>query len=224
MPLRYSARPVQILYEDEALIFVNKPGDIVVQRAYDADEPVLYENVSSYLAAKNESAFLMQRLDRGTSGVIFFSKLSSVNANLTRQFEQKRITKTYTALTHGRILCEQLIDAPLLRIGPISFGVRAAGKRALTVVKPLCSTGTATLAGIRLLTGRTHQIRVHLAAIDHPLIGDWLYGARDAARPMLHAARLDMRHPQTNEPLVVEAPLPEDFIEEMRARGLQPFG
>ena len=211
---------LSILYEDSDLIFIDKPPHIVVQRGYDADEAVLLEQVENYLRAKGEQSFLMQRLDRGTSGVIFFSKQSSINANLTRQFERKAIRKHYVALVHGRLTQAQTISAPLARIGPISFGVRDGGKRAVTVVSPRANSNDCSVVDIDLLTGRTHQIRVHLAAIAHPLVGDWLYGARDAARPMLHAARLEMTHPRTQLPLAVAAALPSDFLEEAARRGI----
>jgi 23S rRNA pseudouridine1911/1915/1917 synthase len=211
---------LHILFEDEALLFVDKPGDIVVQRGYDAEEPVLVEEVTAYLAAKGEHCFLMQRLDRGTSGAIFFSKLSSINARLTRQFEMKRIRKTYLALCEGELAERQIIDAPLARIGPISFGVRPGGKRAVTGVIPRSATPTGSLVQVALETGRTHQIRVHLAAIGHPLVGDWLYGARNAVRPMLHALELEMTHPLTNTALVVRAGVPEDFVKECGSRGV----
>ena len=210
-----------ILYEDEWLIFVDKPPGLVVQRGYDADEPVVFEMVSSQLEARGERAILMQRLDRGTSGVLFFSKDPSINAALTRQFESKRIVKEYAAIAEGRIGAAQWIDAPLLRIGPISFGVREGGKRAVTRVEPLAAGDEGTFLRIRLLTGRTHQIRVHLAAIGHPLAGDWLYGERNAARPMLHARALEMTHPRTNERIRVEAALPEDFVAEAGRRGVE---
>jgi 23S rRNA pseudouridine1911/1915/1917 synthase len=207
---------IEILYEDDALIFVNKPPDIVVQRGYDTTEPVLYE-----LAAQHTSPlFLMQRLDRGTSGVMFFSKRAGVNAHLTRQFERKRIRKTYLLLCEGELAQPQTIDAPLKRIGPISFAVRDGGKRAVTHLEPLAATRDGSLVSIRLETGRTHQIRVHLAAIGHPLVGDWLYGTRNADRPMLHSAEIDMTHPVTNTPLRVSAPIPPDFLAAAAGRGI----
>ncbi len=187
-----------------------------MQRAYDPDEPVLYEIVAKHASP----LFLMQRLDRGTSGVMFFSKRADVNANLTRQFEQKRIRKTYLAICEGELAQRQTIDAPLKRIGPISFGVREGGRRAVTHIKPLAATPAGSLVEVQLETGRTHQIRVHLAAIGHPLAGDWLYGVRNASRPMLHAAELDMMHPATNTPLRVSAAAPADFALEAERRGI----
>lgn len=210
-----------ILYEDDALIFVDKSPGIVVQRGYDADEPVLLELVEQYLSARGERAILMQRLDRGTSGVMFFSKLASINAQLTRHFEKKLITKTYVALCMGPLRVPQLIDAPLQRIGPISFGVRAAGKKATTMVRPLATGPDSAFLELQLLTGRTHQIRVHLAAIGHPLVGDWLYGQRNAERPMLHARSLQMTHPLSGQKLSVESLIPQDFLDEGQKRGVR---
>lgn len=207
---------LDILYEDDALLFVNKPAGIVVQRGYDADEPVLLETAMLH----SQPLFLMQRLDRGTSGVMFFSKLASINANLTRQFEQKRIRKRYVAICEGELRERQTIDAPLIRIGPISFGVGDGGKRAITIVTPLRATPRGSLIAIDLLTGRTHQIRVHLAAIGHPLAGDWLYGQRNETRPMLHARELLMTHPLRNEPLRVAAEVPDDLREVTAERGI----
>ena len=207
---------MQILYEDDALLFVNKPPNIVVQRGYDPDEPVLLEQVRVHAG----HVYLMQRLDRGTSGVIFFSKQPDINARLTRQFEKRIIRKRYLALCEGALAERQTIDAPLARIGPISFGVRDNGKRAVTTVEPLRATPNGSLVSIHLHTGRTHQLRVHLAAIGHPLVGDWLYGQRNAARPMLHAAELAMMHPVTNAPLRVAAPPPADFPAAALERGI----
>ncbi len=198
---------LEILYEDNALLFLNKPPDIVVQRSYDPNEPVLLEQAEAHVG----KLFLMQRLDRGTSGVIFFSKLTEINAKLTRQFETKQIRKRYLALCEGELAENQTVDTSIARIGPISFGVREEGKRALTSIRVLRATRRGSLVEVALQTGRTHQIRVHLAAIGHPIIGDWLYGTRNAPRPMLHAAELALMHPLTNAPLRVSAPPPGDF-------------
>src|SRR5215472_12106303 len=108
---------LEVLYEDESLLFINKPANVVVQRGYDPHEPVLLEQAIAHAG----HLFLMQRLDRGTSGVIFFSKNADINARLTRQFETKQIQKRYLALCEGELIEGQTIDAPLARIGPISF-------------------------------------------------------------------------------------------------------
>lgn len=211
---------LDILFEDDALIFLNKPAGLVVQqRMYEPDEPFLHELVQRHTSP----AYLMQRLDRGTSGVIFFSKQAGLNARLTRQFEKKRVRKTYLALCEGELGEAQTVDAPIARIGAIKFGVRDHGKRALTHLRPLAYSEDGSLVEIVLETGRTHQIRVHLAAIGHPLAGDWLYGERSEERPMLHAAELEMTHPLTGQPLRVAAPVPEDFREAAGRRGIRHF-
>ncbi len=211
---------LDILYEDDHLIFINKPAGLVVQqRMFEPDEPYLHEMVQRHTSP----AFLMQRLDRGTSGVIFFSKSAAHNVKLTRQFERKRIEKRYLAICDGALAERQTIDAPIARVGAIQFAVRDDGKRAITHITPLAAAAPGSLLDIRLETGRTHQIRVHLSAIGHPLAGDWLYGQKNAARPMLHAARLEMTHPLTNQPLRVVAPVPDDFREELRRRGIASF-
>ena len=219
--LRESAltRPaLDILFEDDALIFINKPAGVVVQqRMHHPDEPYLHADVARHTSP----AYLMQRLDRGTSGVMFFSKRGDRNARLTRQFERKGIRKRYLAVCEGYLAERQTVDAPLARVGAIKFAVREGGKTAITHVHALHATPCGSLLEIGLETGRTHPIRVHLSALGHPLAGDWLYGVRNAVRPMLHAAEIEMTHPVTNEPLRVAAPLPDDFVEEAHRRGLR---
>jgi 23S rRNA pseudouridine1911/1915/1917 synthase len=151
---------------------------------------------------------------------MFFSKREELNARLTRQFVHKRIRKRYLAICEGCLTERQTIDAPLARVGAIKFAVRESGKPAITHIHPLHATPSGSLLDIALETGRTHQIRVHLSAIGHPVAGDWLYGQQNAARPMLHAAEILMTHPLTNEPLRVAAPIPDDFREEADRRGL----
>ena len=211
---------LDVLYEDESLLFINKPAGVVIQPSLKEGEPYLLADVLQHAPG----AFLMQRLDRGTSGVMFFSKLSAINAKLTRQFETKEIRKRYLALCNGEVGERQTIDAPLARSGAITFAVRDDGKRSITVVTPLRATPRGSLVSIELRTGRTHQIRVHLAAIGHPLIGDWLYGERDAARPMLHSAELVMTHPLTRQRLRVAAAPPDDFAECAVERGIMSRG
>lgn len=212
---------LRILWEDDDLIFVDKPAGLLSQQAHDPSEPDLHAAVRHHLEANGETAYLLQRLDRGTTGVIFFPKQKDLNAKLNRAFERKEIIKTYLALVEGEVTISQMIDAPIARIGPITFGVRLHGRRATTSLRPLKSSRRASVLELTLHTGRTHQIRVHLAAVGHPLVGDWLYGTRDdEIRPMLHALQLTMKHPRSGEDLVVAAPLPSDFIEQARTLGI----
>src|SRR5688500_9246380 len=119
---------LDVLFEDDALIFVNKPAGLVVQqRLHHPDEPYLHAEVMRHTAP----AYLLQRLDRGTSGVMFFSKRDDVNARLTRQFVRKRIRKRYVALCEGQLAERQTIDAPLARVGAIKFAVLQGGNPAI---------------------------------------------------------------------------------------------
>jgi 23S rRNA pseudouridine1911/1915/1917 synthase len=211
---------LQVVYEDAALLFVDKPPGLVVQRRMFApDEPCLHDFVRWHTSP----VFLLQRLDRGTSGVIFFSKRADINARLTRQFARRQIRKTYLAICDGELTERRTIDAPIGRVGAVKFAVRDDGKRAVTQVMPVASSTGGSVVSIVLETGRTHQIRVHLAAIGHPVSGDWLYGESNAARPMLHAAELGMVHPVTGQPIRVTAPVPEDFRQEADRRRIPDF-
>src|SRR5262245_19540915 len=164
---------------------------------FEPEEPFLHDLVQRHTSP----AFLMQRLDRGTSGVIFFSKLPDINARLTRQFARKRIRKTYLAICEGELTEPRTIDAPIARVGTITFGVCEGGKRAVTHVVPLAWSSAGSLVELVLETGRTHQIRVHLSSVGHPVAGDWLYGEKTAPRPMLHAWDIEMAHPLTGQRL-----------------------
>jgi 23S rRNA pseudouridine1911/1915/1917 synthase len=208
--------PLDILFEDDALLFVNKPAGVVVQqRTHHPDEPYLHAAVLRH----TQPAYLMQRLDRGTSGVMFFSKRDDANARLTRQFVRRGIRKRYLAICEGELATRRTVDAPLARVGPITFGIRETGRRAVTHVEPVHATPRGSLLAIGLETGRTHQIRVHLASQGLPILGDPVYGRARAglpagvalARPALHAARLGFTHPVTAARLVFEAPLPADL-------------
>jgi 23S rRNA pseudouridine1911/1915/1917 synthase len=141
---------------------------------HEPDEPFLHDLV----AKRSGPVYLMQRLDRGTSGVMFFSKRSDLNVRLTRQFERKRIRKRYLAIAEGELAEKQTVDAPLARIGAIKFAVREGGKRAITHVDPIEAHAPARSSRSTSRPG-THQIRVHLSAIGHALAGDWLYGERN---------------------------------------------
>ena len=213
---------LSILHEDDYLVCVAKPAGMLAQQAYDSEEPNLHHLMIERAKARGEEVFLMQRLDRGTSGVMFFTKRSEVNSIVTRAFERKEISKTYLALVEGAVRVREVIEAPIDRIGPISFGVRPGGRKAITRVEPLVSSDQATLVRLELMTGRTHRIRVHLSAIGHPLVADWLYGTEEEdMRPMLHAWRLEMNHPKTREALEVVASLPRDFISAGKGLGIE---
>ena len=219
----FIANSLEILYEDESLLFVNKPPDIVVQRGFDETEPILFDIAQQYTSP----LFLMQRLDRGTSGVMFFSKQARMNRALTRFFERKRIHKRYLAICEGEIAEKQTIDAPLVRIGAIKFAVEGTmstmtSRRAVTHVAPISSNTSASLLSVHLETGRTHQIRVHLTHLGFPLAGDDKYGdfawnkvlsKHGLKRMFLHARRIRFVHPVDGREIVIESPLAPDLAQ-----------
>lgn len=211
---------LSILHHDDDLLFVDKPAGIVVQRGWDPDEPVLFELAEEWAEARGRKAHLLQRLDRGTTGVMFFSLSSEMNVRLTRMFEKKEIRKTYLALVRGELTETLEIEGRIARIGAIKFGVRDEGKVAHTIATPIAAGRGSTLVQLALLSGRTHQIRVHMSHAGFPLAGDWLYGERDAGRPMLHSRRLELPHPRSREPLAVIAPFPEDMVAEAASAGI----
>ena len=213
---------LKVLHADDDLLFVDKPAGIVVQRGWDPVEPALFEIASEWARERGRTAHLLQRLDRGTTGAMFFSLSAEMNVRITRGFERREIRKSYLALVRGRIGEPMDIDAPIARIGAIKFGVRPEGRVSRTIVTPLVQGPSTTLVSLSLLSGRTHQIRVHMAHAGFPLAGDWLYGERDADRPMLHSWRLDMPHPRTRAALAIEAPIPADFLREAEDSGLDP--
>jgi 23S rRNA-/tRNA-specific pseudouridylate synthase len=151
--------------------------------------------------------FVVHRLDTGTSGVVLFARNGEMAARLSRLFAEGEISKTYLAVVEGALEGEQIIDAPIARESEARFTTAAAGKGALTIVRPVTRIGDRTLVEVQLETGRTHQIRVHLASIGHPVTGDRKYGSgAGGKRLMLHAWRLV--HPLFGELL---APPPAGF-------------
>lgn len=193
---------VPILYEDEEVLFCNKPPGL-------ACDP------------KEFPARLVHRLDKETSGVLVLAKTASMQEALEGLFEQRAVNKWYLALVHGQIphaegVCRSLIALEKKVHGQSIFSSQKQGKRAVTFWKKLLTIGNMTVVLCKPITGRTHQIRVHLKELGFPLIGDSQYGKLVKSSPkrqMLHAWILSFIHPQTKEMLEVEASLPQDFID-----------
>ncbi len=168
----------------------------------------------------------MHRLDKDTSGLLVVAKTPQAQTDLVRQLQARTVRREYLALVEGVILRGGRIDAPLGRhpVKRTSMAVVAAGKPAITHYEVRERFAACTLLSCRLETGRTHQIRVHLAALKHPLVGDRTYGRRHGVafrRQALHAWRLGLVHPLTRKQLQFESPLPEDFaalLSSLRAR------
>ena len=213
-PTIQAALPFDILWEDADLLILNKPAGLVVHGRTDWDGPTLAGAVSAYLGGPFHP---VSRLDKGTGGVLCAAKSGYVHSLLIRQLHSPAYARDYLAVAEG------VLNPPAGRIDlPIgrdpSSGVKRmvspAGLPAVTDYETLATHDGLSLLRLRLHTGRTHQIRVHLAALGHPLVGDWLYGKEDPARisrPALHAYRLRLTHPVSGEEICCTAPLPDDF-------------
>ena len=220
--------PLDIVFEDDALIVVNKPAGLVVHPGSGNWEGTLLNALLQHAPALAQvpRAGIVHRLDKETSGLLVVAKTLTAQTALVRQLQARTVTREYAAVVHGRITQARSIEAPIGRhpVQRTRMAVVPAGKHAVTHVDVVENYAHATLLRCRLETGRTHQIRVHLASIGHPLYGDPVYGARRQAqgsipfsRQALHAQRLALRHPVSGEPLAWNAPLPADMRALVRA-------
>ncbi|SFA80948.1 MULTISPECIES: RluA family pseudouridine synthase [unclassified Bacillus (in: firmicutes)] len=215
---------LDIIYEDDHLIVLNKMPFMNTHPNSFEDKETLSNGVAYYLQSKGEIRNFrhVHRLDRETSGAILFSKHELAGAILDRKLELREIKRTYLALVQGTPKKKRgTINEPIGkdRHHATRRRVSPSGQSATThyeVIKEFKNEGL-TLVKCWLDTGRTHQIRVHLSHIGHPIIGDTLYGGNGTQpRVMLHAAKLEFIHPLTLEEMVVYAPFPTDFPESYR--------
>lgn len=215
--------PLAIRYEDDHLLVADKPAGLLVHPVSGPPEPTLANAVVHHLRARGENAAFhpVHRLDRNTSGLILIAKNPYIQHLLSWE-GGKAVDRSYLALVTGRPRPPTaVIDAPIGR-HPHSIVeriVRPDGKAARTSYQTLAAAGPHSLLSLRLHTGRTHQIRVHLAHIGHPILGDDLYGGSTAliGRPALHAAALAFTHPATGERLDLVSPLPADMADLLAA-------
>jgi len=235
-PVLFKPEPISIdiLYEDDDIIVVNKPPGLVVHPAPGHYSGTLV-NALLYYCPDLEGIGgeirpgIVHRLDKDTSGVLVVAKNGRAHHNLALQFKLRRVKKEYLALVHGKM--ESDSGTILLPIGrhPVDRKKMSTRSRKSRVAETIWQVkekfDKATLVELNLKTGRTHQIRVHLAAINHPIVGDPVYGGRKAGkkveygkdlfisvpRQMLHARRLGFTHPETQKTLSFEAPIPSDI-------------
>lgn len=220
-PLRQAPQPepldLDVLYEDADLIAVNKPAGMVVHPSYRNATGTLLNGLLWRLRASGAHRLgLVSRLDKDTSGVLIVARSPGTHAHLQREAAAGRVKKEYVAITSGiPHPSVGVITLPLTRDPADRRRVVAAptGVPSETRYRVMASHDAGALVECELVTGRTHQIRVHLSASGWPIVGDPLYGAAHPAigRQALHAARLSFRHPRTGVPLVLEAPLPGDM-------------
>jgi 23S rRNA pseudouridine1911/1915/1917 synthase len=243
----------KIIFEDKELLVLDKPAGMIVNRSDTAKkETTLQDWVEKNLKITNlpleeidrskityeeqskldfvSRAGIVHRLDKETSGIILVAKTFQAFANLQAQFKERKVKKTYIALTHGEI--DPKIGEINVAVGRLPwnrkrFGVLAEGRESVTEYKVLSieylvsgeNREPLTLVELHPKTGRTHQIRVHLQYIKHPIFGDPLYAGRKTGRDdrkllpriFLHAAKISFFHPASNELLTFESPLPKDL-------------
>ncbi len=214
--------PVVVVFEDDDLLVVDKPPGIVVHPGAGTREGTLAARLLARypeLEGVGEEGRwgIVHRLDRDTSGLLVVARTAAAHEALSAALRRREVHRRYLALVVG------VPDAPTGTIdGPLGPDparptrrrVTPTGKPARTHYRQLSRWPGASLLEVTLETGRTHQIRVHLSAVGHPVVGDTVYGrpgAVSAPRMFLHASRLELAHPRTGEPLVVESPLPEDL-------------
>jgi 23S rRNA pseudouridine1911/1915/1917 synthase len=212
--------PIEILYEDAAVIAVNKPAGLVVHAGAGAHSGTLVNRLVHHFASLSQVGGelrpgIVHRLDRGTSGVMLVARSDAAHRALASQFSGRTTEKTYLALVEGRVNADSgRITKPIARDPSHRTRMTARldhGRDALTDYRVLRRFEKFTYLEVRIGTGRTHQIRAHLAGIRHPIAGDKLYGGQAADRIFLHAWRIRFDSPATGERVTVEAPLPEEL-------------
>ena len=233
--------PLDIVYEDDTLVVVNKPAGLVVHPAAGTPSGTLANALAYHfqkLPGTNVRPGIVHRLDRDTSGLMVVAKTEAALENLSDQFRDRTVYKSYVALVHGRVLSNTgKIDQPLARdrSNRTRMAVVRGGRNALTLYRVRQAFDRFTLLDVELKTGRTHQIRVHLAWLKHPVVADETYGGgrdntirdprlrariRALNRQFLHAEKLGFKHPQTGEFVKFESPLPpelEDLLTQINA-------
>lgn len=224
VPQRPDLPEIPTLHRDSWLLVVDKPAGMLSQPAERRADGELAcdEAVRLQLAmAAGRPPFLrlIHRLDRLTSGVLLFATDRRALEPLSRLWRENQVRRRYRAWVHGvpeipAATGRQVIEAPLAKVpgGGWKFEVAADGKPSRTEVELVAAKGEGALVDCRLLTGRTHQVRVHLAHAGHPVVGDRLYGGGEARRLMLHALDLSLPHPQTGETLKLTAPPPPELL------------
>jgi 23S rRNA pseudouridine1911/1915/1917 synthase len=229
LPLRAVELPLSVLFEDEEIIVINKAPGMVVHPGNGTGEDTLVHALLHHCRGQlsgiggSERPGIVHRLDKDTSGVMVAAKSNRAYQELARQFAQRETGKSYLALVAGKLPADRgEIKDPIGRhpVHRTRMAVRRNGREAHSEFQVLEASGAGHyLVQVKIFTGRTHQIRVHLAHLGAPLVGDLLYGYKPGklalphARVMLHSAELELKHPVTETIMKFQAELPHDFKE-----------
>jgi len=223
--------PLDIIYEDDSILIVNKPAGLVVHPAVGHWDGTLVNALLNHAPELKSlpRAGIVHRLDKDTSGLLMVAKTLKAHNSLSKQLQERTITREYLALVKGWMTAGGTVDQPLGRHpnDRKRHVVREDGKHAVTHYRLERRLKRHTLVRVKLETGRTHQIRVHMAHIKYPLVGDQAYGGRfqmlancsehleevlrNFKRQALHATKLGLQHPETGEYCEWELPMPEDM-------------
>lgn len=206
---------LEIVYEDKYLLLINKPADILVHPVHNERTNTLANGIKGYFDTKGERAGIhpIHRLDRETSGLVLFAKSSYIHNKMAEQLILRNIKREYLALVDGIPQnTKGIINIPILDI-PVKKRVDEKGKEAITQYQVIKCFTTNALLRLKLLTGRTHQIRIHLKALGHGIVGDSLYNGEShlISRQALHAFRMEFIHPISLKDMVFISKLPRDF-------------
>jgi len=226
------AIPLEILYEDHDLIVINKPAGLTVHpgaghREHTLVNALLHHCPTLSSIGGKERPGIVHRLDKETSGCLVAAKNDVAHRELSKQFATRTVDKIYLALVSGKLEKQTGVIEEKIGRHPVHrqrMSVNSRGRAAKTEYYVLRSNEQASLIECKLHSGRTHQIRVHLHHLSHPVLGDKIYAPRLAKifpRQMLHACKLAFRHPCTGERKNFEAPLPDDFKHAIALTGLQ---
>ncbi|SCW46335.1 23S rRNA pseudouridine1911/1915/1917 synthase [Paenibacillus tianmuensis] len=219
-PLQYMPEwtGIEVLFEDDFCLVADKPAGMKVHPTGESEGGTLLHAVGWHLESMGQSCRPrhIHRLDEDTTGPVLMAKCPWAQVRLDEAMREKKVERTYVALVHGRLSPNRgRVDAPIGRDRHHATRRRVSpgGERAVTHYEVVESYRSATLVRLRLETGRTHQIRVHLSHLGHPLIGDTLYGGRREGmeRQALHGERLMFPHPWSGESIEVQSPWPPDF-------------
>ena len=212
--------PVEVLYQDASVIAINKPAGLVVHAGAGAHSGTLVNRLVHHFKSLSSMGGelrpgIVHRLDRGTSGVLLVARNDAAHRALAAQFAGRTVEKTYLALVEGQVASESgQLTTPISR-DPVRRTRMTArpgkGRSAFTEFRVRQRFKGFTYLEIRIGTGRTHQIRVHLSSVGHPVAGDRLYGAKSRERVFLHAWRIGFDSPASGERITVEAPLPGEL-------------